>query len=193
MQYSVTNLRGTNSDSAVLAVYVEQVSRVSLNYTFLPPNATNAAAAQAYAQALLTNTTLFTNVVINTQLAAFNISPAYQPFTSPPSLQRVINTTHLSMTAVQQATGNTLAWVIAIAFDVMLVRAPAGRVHDTDKTRQLCYAMLCWSGDGQVLCLAYASIASLVTSQSMYASLCLPFRFPICCRAPSSLRSYLSQ
>jgi hypothetical protein len=121
MQYSVQNLAGTASGSAVLTVYVEQVSSVSLNYTFLPPNATSAAAAQAYAQALLTNTTLFTNVVLNTQLAAFNISPAYQPFSTPPSLQRVINTTHLSVAATQQTSGNTSTWVIAIAFDVMLV------------------------------------------------------------------------
>ncbi len=62
LQYTVRDSQG-NGASANLTVYVEQLSRTQVIYSFVSPNVTNATLATDYARNLTTNGTLFLSVI----------------------------------------------------------------------------------------------------------------------------------
>ncbi|KAJ9522297.1 hypothetical protein QJQ45_008126 [Haematococcus lacustris] len=116
MAYTATNSDGTSTATALLAVFVEQRSVTRLNYSFVSP-AASAPAAQLLAAQLLQNSSLVHSLVLSSQLPAFGLYPAYQPYATPPVQQRVRRVMALGAEALQ-ANDSSSAWIIALQLEV---------------------------------------------------------------------------
>ncbi|KAJ9507832.1 hypothetical protein QJQ45_019262 [Haematococcus lacustris] len=114
MAYTATNTNATSTATALLNVFVEQRSVTRLNYSFVSP-AASAPEAQLLAAQLLTNTSLVNSLVVATQLPAFGLAPAYQPYASPPVQQRVVQAVVQGARA-EQASAST--WLIALQLEL---------------------------------------------------------------------------
>ncbi|KAJ9522781.1 hypothetical protein QJQ45_019807, partial [Haematococcus lacustris] len=116
MAYTATNSNGTSTATALLTVVVEQRSVTRLNYSFVSP-AASAPAAQLLVAQLLQNNSLVHSLVLSSQLPAFGLYPAYQPYATPPVQQRVRRVVVLGAEALQ-ANDSSNAWIIALQLEV---------------------------------------------------------------------------
>ena len=129
LRYEVEDDNGLSSN-ALLNVFVEHRSSTTLRYNFTTPDITNEASARDLILRLSTDAGLFSSIVLEDHLPNFDLMSNYDPWSSPPILQRAISANLLDVDAVLLNSPNS-TWAVSIILNVSIGSIAETEVHTT--------------------------------------------------------------